>query len=249
MKYKEMIKALKGKMVLVPATFALAAGLALTGCGDADALEPNTQTSEIVSEVVSEEPTEEISEVVSEETTEIVDETDYSAEAVMALVDSLTETYKYDDPEHIKAAVIAANLDYITAEDLDTLLNTYGYSMETINEAYIGFLTEHANDFHSTHDYYNGEVETPVSAERDYQNNMNLSDIMLNKDDKIFAEQVDDLMGQFSLANGDNEVMIMTMNMETDNNAQNLCTSYIKEVCYCIITETPFEKYQNVNTK
>jgi len=249
MKYEEMIKALKGKMVLVPATFALAAGLTLAGCGDADALEPNTQTSEIVSEIVSEEPTEEISEVVSEETTEIVDETDYSAEAVMTLVDSLTETYKYDDPEHIKAAVIAANLDYITAEDLGTLLNTYGYSMETINEAYIGFLTSHADDMHVTCDYYDGKSDVMISNENNYQYNIKLTEIMLNNDDKLFASEIDGLMKKFSVADGNTDEMISFMEMEVANNAQNLCTSYIKEVCYYMITETPFEKYQNVNTK
>lgn len=219
----------------------------LAGCGNGDVTETNTETTEIASEEPTEVVSEEVSEEPTEEITEAVDETDYSAEAVMALVDSLIETYQYDDPEHIKAAVIAANLDCISEEDLETLLSTYGYTVESINEVYIEFLTDHTNDFHDTHDYYNGEVEVPVSAEHDYQNNMNLSDIVLNKDDKTFAKQVDELMKNFSMANGNNEEMIMTMNMEVDNNAQYLCTSYIKEVCYCIITETPYEKYLDLN--
>ncbi|MBQ7971979.1 MAG: hypothetical protein IJ291_00795 [Lachnospiraceae bacterium] len=221
----------------------------LTGCGNEDVTETNAETTEIASE----EPTEVVSENVSaeptEEITEAVDETDYSAEAVMALVDSLIETYQYDDPEHIKAAVIAANLDYISEEDLETLLSTYGYTVESINEVYIGFLTDHTNDFHDTHDYYNGEVEVPVSAEHDYQYRVKLSSLMMNDSDKEYAEKVDKLMDEssrFAVLGKDVDELVTG---EIKNNSENFCVSYVYELYYHTLCKTPFEKYVNTEKK
>ena len=60
----------------------------------------------------------------------------YSAEDVMKLVDELIVKYPYNKPEHIKALVIAANLDYISKEDMDILLETYEYSIEDLGKLY-----------------------------------------------------------------------------------------------------------------
>ena len=154
MKNNEIIKTLKGKMVLVPATFALAAGLTLAGCGDADALEPNTQTSEIVSEIVSEETTEEISEVISEETTEIASEVvteDYSVTAVDTIINEITKTYPNEDARQIAAVVIGTNAKYMTEQEIDEALNTYGFTKEEVNQLFINYFETKGQMIH-THD-------------------------------------------------------------------------------------------------
>ncbi len=116
----------------------------LSGCGS------NTGDTDIIgSSDVVEENTESITEDASmsaetdmadrevvnasEEESENVEETVmYSADEVMAHIDTLISQYTYNDPEHIKALVIAANLDYISEKDLDIILTTYGYSMEEL---------------------------------------------------------------------------------------------------------------------
>ncbi|MBQ7971991.1 MAG: hypothetical protein IJ291_00855 [Lachnospiraceae bacterium] len=136
MKYKDMMKTLKGKMVLIPAIFAVTVGLVLTGCGDADALEPNTQTSEIVSEVVSEETTEEISEVVSEETTEIASEVITEEEPTIvnevltfeeagAYIENLKTLYPNMSDEEIVALFVNFNIHSLDSESINYYSSNY----------------------------------------------------------------------------------------------------------------------------
>ncbi len=151
----------------------------LTGCTSETENVESDEVSETVSEnssEISEDilPEEESAEEVSEE---MVEEVDYSAEAVMALIDDLTAKYQYNDPEHIKALVIAANLDYITAEDLDTILNTYGYTMDELATLYDECASDNALSMGDTIKYYSGEVDS-VSPEREYANRIALSDVI-----------------------------------------------------------------------
>ena len=114
----------------------------LTGCSNNT---EDAETSDAVSEESSEssdvEETDTTDELVnaSEESSEVVEETVmYSADEVMAHIDTLIAQFQYDDPENIKCLVIAANLDYISEEELKIILTTYGYTMEELAQMYLG---------------------------------------------------------------------------------------------------------------
>lgn len=125
----------KRKLVAIVMMLCMSLSL-LVGCGGNEVVNEGEQSevSSVAEDVNSEaSESEEVSEVESEE---LVEEELYSAQDVMALIDELTGKYQYNDPEHIKALVIAANLDYIKAEELDTILATYGYTMEDLSALY-----------------------------------------------------------------------------------------------------------------
>lgn len=115
----EKIKSLKGKMVLVPATFALVAGITLAGCDNTNAVEPTTPvTSEVVSEEISEN---EVSEnEVSEE--EMVEEEAQYPNAPQVL--ELTEEEKYTYTQ-VSDEVAYAKIEEIKQTCLEELGDDY----------------------------------------------------------------------------------------------------------------------------
>ena len=187
MKYKEMIKALKGKMVLVPATFALAAGLALNGCGDADALEPNTQTSEIVSE----EPTEEISEVASEETTEITSEV-ITEEEPTIVNEVLTFEEAQTHIENLKTMYPNMTDDEIVA--LFVNFNIHSLDSETIS--YYSSNYDCVIIHNMMYDKFNATIDTRGIAYEgkegiEYKDFWSLTDFITNEKLKIMAQELE----------------------------------------------------------
>ena len=141
------------------------------------------------SEVASETDSEENEEVVSEATTEavseeVVGEVDYSAEAVMGLIDDLIEKYPNEKPEYIKAAVVAANLDYISEEDLNAILTGYGYTLEDMSVLYTEYVT-YANDaYNKTSAYYQGDIEPSVY----FDTIMPFYEVTMNETDRKYME-------------------------------------------------------------
>lgn len=118
--YKNM-EALNGRIKLCTAALALGAGLTLTGCGDADAIEPTTPvTSEVVSEEISEN---EVSEnEVSEE--EVVEEVAQYPNAPQVL--ELTEEEKYTYTQ------VSDEVAYAKIEEIkQTCLERLGYDYDT----------------------------------------------------------------------------------------------------------------------
>ncbi len=178
------------------------------GCNADSQEQVSESVSEVVSEVVSEEVPEEVSEVVSEEVSEeVIEETDYSAETVMTLVDDLIVKYPYNDPEHIKCLVIAANLDYIKAEELEIILTTYGYTMEDLAELYIGengVLYDATISYWDTYSYHIGTVDS-VTEEQRFSNRIPLEAVMLNADDIIYASEFDEYLIAASELDGNSE--------------------------------------------
>ena len=94
--------------------------------------------SEVVSEVISETVSAEPSEEISEEP--VAEELDYSAEAITKIGDEISNDVKYLTRDQIDSFIIAANLDHISDEDLETLLSTNGYTLESLNDSYIAGL-------------------------------------------------------------------------------------------------------------
>lgn len=168
----------------------------LTGCAGKAENVDNDAVSEIVSESISE-TTEDISSEEAEEESaeevceEMAEEVDYSAETVMALCDELSQKYQYDDPEYIKSLVIAANLDYITDEDLEIILSTYGYTMEDLAVVYEEGIVSSAGAYLTTYTHMSGST-IEFNEGVDYANRILFQDVMLNPNDKEMAAQFDE---------------------------------------------------------
>lgn len=204
----DKLKRLKGKIALFTAATATVIGLA--GCTNTDAITLPSDapiTSEMPSSEVPSSSEEMPSEEVSEELpSEEVNEEYYSAEEVMTLVNDLTAKYTYDNPEFIKALVIAANLDYITAADLDVLLDTYGYSMEDLNAIYnskdgiisVGMAYETSKMI-----FQGSYIE--YDETKDYSKRINLSEVMLNEKDRNLAVEFEKTSSTYDLSNFDIE--------------------------------------------
>ena len=165
------------------------------GCGNEDAVKEEESSSEnsFISEesVISEEVSEENSETVSEEINEEAVEVDYSADTVMALCDELAEKYVYDDPEYIKSLVIAGNLDYITEEDLNTILTTWGYTMEDLAAIYEEGINAAADAYIITHYHKEGSA-IEFNDEVNYANRILFQEVLLNPKDKELAVPFDE---------------------------------------------------------
>lgn len=178
----------------------------LTGCTSEAENVDNDVVSEAVSEnsveagedVSSEEVVEESTEEISEE---IVEEVDYSADTVMDLCDELSQKYQYDDPEYIKSLVIAANLDYITEDDLEIILSTYGYTMEDLAVIYEEGMISSAEAYLTTYTHMSGST-IEFNDQVDYANRILFQDVMLNKEDKELAAQFD----EYAVAHNNDEI-------------------------------------------
>ena len=226
----------------------------LVGCGGEEAVndEVSSEASSVAEDVNSEtneseaSESEEVSEVESEE---VVEEEFYSAQDVMALIDELTGKYQYNDPEHIKALVIAANLDYIKAEELDSILATYGYTMEELSDLYNECANDNALSMGDTIKYYSGEVDS-VSPEREYANRIALSDVMLNESDKEFAVSFDEdsrLAVQF---NNDADMRLAEMtNSEYSTSGEQVVVNFAYASFHGPTMENPYATYQNTTAE
>lgn len=167
----------------------------LEGCGNTEVAKEEGMISETASvaeestasEEISVESTEEVSEEISEEIAAV----DYSADTIIALCDELAQKYIYDDPEYIKSLVIAANLDYIAEEDLNTVLTTWGYTMEDLAVKYEEGINAASDAYAITNHHMNGSV-IEFNDEVNYANRILFQDVMLNPLDKELAVPLDE---------------------------------------------------------
>lgn len=88
------------------------------------------------SENVSEETLETESEKVNEEAEDVAE---YSAETVMELADEIILQYPNENPEMIKAVALGTNAKYMTEDDIQTVLDAYGFTKERVNELFIEY--------------------------------------------------------------------------------------------------------------
>ncbi len=146
----------------------------LTGCTNSAENVEDTGSEQIVTEEESQVVTEEsevASEEISEESSEEVAEVtvDYSAESVMAKIDEIIAACPYDDPEQIKAAVIGVNLEYISDEDLTTLMDTYGYTLVELKDLFDAYMEQYLHHMWLTNRYNGGagEVIDTMDLEKD----------------------------------------------------------------------------------
>lgn len=177
----------------------------LTGCGSnienteiigsSDAVEENTESSiENASVGTETDMTDSENITASEEESEITEETVmFSADEVMTHIDTLIAQYTYNDPEHIMALVIAANLDYISEADLDTILTTYGYTMEDLGVLYDECILDNGTSNKISLEYRQGNIEI-LKPEEKYENRVTLESIMLCDFDKEISLRFDSLL-------------------------------------------------------
>lgn len=172
----------------------------------------------------------------------VVEETVCTAQDIMTLVDTLTAKYTYDNPEHIKAMVIAANLDYIPEEELNTLLTTYGYTIDDLNQLLYEGTVSLVESVDSTFEYYKG-MEDSVDDSLLFDNRISLSDIMLDEKDKAIAVQADMEninVAHYTTSNSDYCKIDATISGET-------MIVYVSDALwYYEYNMTPYDNYQNV---
>lgn len=177
----------------------------LTGCGSntgntdvigsSDAVEENTESSVEDASVGTEtDMADSENATASEEESEITEEkVMFSADEVMTHIDTLIAQYTYNDSEHIKALVIAANLDYISEADLDTILTTYGYTMEDLGVLYDECILDNGTSNKISLEYSQGNIEI-LKPEEKYENRVTLESIMLCDFDKEISLWFDSLL-------------------------------------------------------
>lgn len=212
----------------------------LAGCNAGDGQVEAQVTSEIVSE--KEDIPVEASEVFSEEVSEEVSEepaaeVDYSAETIIALCDELAQKYIYDDSEYIKSLVIAGNLDYITEEDLNTVLTTWGYTMEDLAVIYEEGIESASDAYAITNHHMNGS-EIEFNDEVDYANRILFQDVMLNPLDKELAAQFDEC----AIASSEEQVIEFWSEGPTTS-CEVLLSSAAFTLGYGELWQTPYAEY------
>ncbi|MBQ7765242.1 MAG: hypothetical protein IJ397_00190 [Lachnospiraceae bacterium] len=217
------------------------------GCSNKDAVkeeEVSSETASVAEESINlEEVGEENSEALSEEIGEETVEVDYSANTIIALCDELAEKYVYDDPEYIKSLVIAANLDYITEEDLITILTTWGYTMEDLAVIYEEGIESTADAYAITNWHMEGSA-IEFNDEVNYANRVLFQDVTLNIEDRLLAIQFD----EYAIAsNGDKFGEFWSEEPKTSFEA--LLSSVSDTLRYGDMWVTPYADYiqENVN--
>ena len=244
----------------------------LTGCdsntGDTDVIdssnvvEENTESSVEDTSMNGETETADgevidSSESISEEESEVVEEpVMFSADEVMAHIDTLIAEYQYNDPEHIKALVIAANLDYISEEDLNTILTTYDYTMEELGVLYDECILDNGASRKLSTDYSQGNVDS-LSIEDKFIHRINLESIMMDLTDKEFVKWYDELL--ISMSTGDDtpeqrEIFVEQVkncSVEMSYNERTMlcytCGIFTNSLSYTDYLENPYTYYLNSN--
>ena len=173
----------------------------LVGCGGEEAVneEVSSEVSSVtedvnsevnVSEEVSASGSEENEEAVSEEeSSEVIEEVDYSADAVMGLIDELIAKYPDENADYIKALVIAMNLDYMSREDVEAVMSTYGYSFEQLNANFVGILEVKRDIFYVRSRYMADKID---EYENRYENSIMIYECCLNPDETTYFKNFED---------------------------------------------------------
>lgn len=177
----------------------------LTGCTNSAENVEDTGSEQIVTEEESQVVTEEsevASEEISEESSEEVAEVtvDYSAESVMAKIDEIITACPYDDSEQIKAAVIGVNLEYISDEDLTTLMDTYGYTLEELKDLFDAYMEQYLHHMWLTNRWNigAGEIMDTMNEEQDLlKYRANIADMFIGQEEaKITVDFIVTSLGE-----------------------------------------------------
>lgn len=244
------------KKVLFSMLMSIMSAALLTGCtGDTETVIGDSVLSETIEEISEETPVVSEEVATSEETSieEVEEVVMYSADEVMAHIDSLITQYQYNDPEHIKALVIAANLDYISEEDLNTILSTYGYTMEELAVKYDECILDNAVAMDTSFKYSQGQVDT-LEDEDTYEYRITINAVMMNENDVENARWYDGIL--YHRSKGDSNVNDLTKFSEALENAsgndlinfENVCYSYTfgvlkNQLTYTDYVDNPFTAY------
>lgn len=220
--------------------------------GSSDTVEENTESS------TEADMTDGEAVATSEEESEIVEETVmFSADEVMAHIDTLITQYTYNNPEHIKALIIAANLDYISEEELDTILTAHGYAMEDLAALYDECILDNGTSLKTSFAYSQGNIDS-LSDEEKYENRVTLESAMMNDYDKEIAKWYDTLL--IDKSNGysvfENEKMFienLEKGVEVSSSVNVTIYSYtcsvrINKLKYSEYLDNPYVNYANVNS-
>lgn len=142
-----------------------------------------TETPSQIEIIETSEPVEEVSEVVE------VEDNKYSAEAITKIGDELSAEWPHFSRDQIDAIIIAINLDHISDEDLNTLLNDNGYTLESLNKSYIDGLIYLATLYGNNSAYVNGETYDQQLYELHFNEKKDFARMLLNDEYKVAYEE------------------------------------------------------------
>lgn len=184
------------KLVVIMFTIVMSVAT-LIGCTNGAENVDNNGTSEVESsqpesEVISDET---VSEEDSVELSEEADETDYSAEAVMSLAEDLVEKYPEENADYVRALVIAMNIDHMESADVETVMTTYGYTFEQLNENFVAILEVKNELYQARERYMVGDFDTYEP----YEDYILLNECCLNTDESIDYKEFEDMLSFGSL--------------------------------------------------
>ncbi len=156
---------------------------------------------------------------------------------ILTLADVLAEKYQYDNPKHIQAMIIAANLDYISEEELSVVLATYHYTMEELGRLLYDAIDSIFYACYNTQQYYEGN-RLNLSEKELFDNRIHIEDIMLDvNDQKIAAMIYKNVYAQCHLL----ETGPLCTEFEDATSGELFCSYYITFVLGIEVLENPID--------
>ena len=137
-----------------------------------------------------------------EETTEaedpLVEENYFGTETFQTLIDDLTAKYSNMEEKQVQAAILVANYDHITKEDWDTLLDSYAFSEEELNNQFKAFVESYQADIWRTALYC---MDRSGGDKEAYNRLIKFDEVALTDEDRTIAEKYDKVFAINASAN------------------------------------------------
>ncbi len=119
-----------------------------------------------------------------------------SGQVVIALIETQSVSHPHIPKEEMVAIVMALNLDYITEEDRDAVMNEYGLSYEDL-DGYLRAYKSHQNKVFEQSILYHYGVNESIESEYDLENWIYYAEIAFNPEDFEECKYFDDTVRCF----------------------------------------------------
>ena len=212
-KILEKLKTLKGKIVLIPATFALTTSLTFSGCQDnntTNIVEPNTQ----IPEIIFEEQSEEINEIVSKEEATIINNVLTLKESQM-YIEELKLIYPNMTEEEIIGLFVNFNIHSL--DDNAIKYYTTNYECGLIHYTLYDKIITSAETYYVINKDYDG-VE--------YKDSWFLTDFIVNEQAKSMAQELENYLCKMAYTPNANEWINLNNGLYDYMIGENDCFSF-----------------------
>lgn len=108
-------------------------------------------------------------------------------------VEETTESSAEDTSLSAETEMADSEVIATSEEDLNTILTTYGYTIEALADLYDECILDNAKSYEISYQYINGNIDTLLTEEK-YTNRITIESIMLNNADKEMSKWYDELL-------------------------------------------------------